>query len=103
MAPLTVSESMRRAIRKYQNSEKGKETRKEYLKRYRLENPDYLKTYLERRRKIAVETGMCVRCLVNVIYEGRALCYDCTQYNRRGKHEIKIEKEKEQDACKTYM
>jgi hypothetical protein len=50
------------SVKKYRQTKKGKENDRKTRERFQRLNPTYIRDYLKNRRKIARNTGFCVRC-----------------------------------------
>ena len=70
-------EALKRASKKYRNSERGKIAYEKCRLRLKQKDPDYNKTYLRMKRDEAKKNGLCPQCFKSQPVQGKKLCMSC--------------------------
>jgi hypothetical protein len=77
------AEPIRRGVKKYLKSEKGKKTREAYLKSHKDEHHDFNVNYHRVRRIKAFGENLCTRCCKEKALPGMTICQICRDAGRK--------------------
>lgn len=100
---------LKESIRKYRQSEKGKLSEKRAREKCKQMHPHYIRDYMRKRRSLADEKNVCIRCLKNPRDENYKTCAICRKksedktkryYSRHPKAKTKFFKMKREEARK---
>lgn len=72
-----TSESVKRAMHRYLQTEKGKVTRKKWLDANKEKMSSYYSKYNKRLRERCRFHGLCIRCHNNKVKKGYVQCDEC--------------------------
>ena len=86
------AEPLRRGVKKYLKSEKGKKTRGAYLDAHKEERHDYDVKYHRLRREEAFKQRLCTRCRKQKAVPGMTICQPCREKHQKYHKEHKKEK-----------
>lgn len=83
------AEPIRRGVKKYLKTEKGKKNHQDYVKAHKEEHHEYQVNYHKNRRSNAFKKGLCTRCCKEPKIPGMTICKTCRESHKKYYHEHK--------------
>lgn len=80
-------ERIKLAVKKYQNTPKGRKSKKDSLMKLREKHPNYHKKYMKARRLNRIKSGLCPRCGKKPITPHFKSCENCREYAKKNSAE----------------